>query len=241
MNGGMVRFFYATCLAGISALAVAQDSFPAGQCIEEFVQDYVLDDPVTYANITPCPNADLNFTPAWPLRREETHKEYSHDDFYTRLIKHDWDVDVGNARPNCVPVRRRVTRVYWKREGGHDETARVVGSTVERSSQTGKSYGSLISHGGAKARTPRVADARYERTAFGIECLRIDSRTPGVPPPTGSLCMPILPMPKCRAELYLMPIEAAVPVGDKQITGRTTHLDLGAKAGLADRSSWIMP
>ena len=134
-----------------------------------------------------------------------------------------------------------MTRVYWKREGGEEESARVVGSTIERSSQTGEKYGSLIVHGGAKARTPRGPDARYETTRFGIECLRIDSRTPGVPASMGSLCMPVLPAPKCRAELYLMPIESTVPVGDKQITGRTTRLERGAKENLVDRSSWVMP
>ena len=241
MNGGRVRVFHAMCLVGVSTFAVAQTSSPAGQCTEEFVQDYVLDDSVTYADITPCPNADLNFMPAWPLRREEIHKEYSHDDFYTRLIKHDWNVDVENAQPNCVPVSRRVTRVYWKKEGKNEETARVSGSTIERSSQTGESYGGLINHGGAKARTPRVAGARYEITPFGIECLRIDGRTPGVPPSTGSLCMPVLSKPKCRSELFMMPIEAVVPVGNKQITGRTTRFDLGAREERIDRSSWVMP
>ena len=39
----------------------------------------------------------------------------------------------------------------------------------------------------------------------------------------------------------MMPIEALVPVGDKQIAGRTTRFDLGAKAELIDRSSWLMP
>jgi hypothetical protein len=56
----------------------------------------------------------------------------------------------------------------------------------------------------------------------------------------GSLCLPVLAA-KCRAELYLMPIESTVPVGDKQITGRTTRLELGAKEELVDRSSWVMP
>jgi hypothetical protein len=237
----MVRFFHAMCLAAASTLAAAQSSAPAGQCTEEFVQDYLLDDSVTYASITPCPDADLNATPAWPLRRDEIHKEYSRDDFYTRLVQHDWHVDVEHARPNCVPVSRRVTRVYWKKEGGEEESARVAGSTIERSSQTGEKYGSLIKHGGAQARTPRGPDARYETTRFGIDCLRIDSRTPGVPPSMGSLCMPILPTAKCRAELYLMPIEATVPVGDKQITGRTTRLDLGTTQARVDRSSWVMP
>ncbi len=241
MNGGRVRFFHAMCLASVSTLALAQSSPPAGQCTEEFVQDYVLDDSVTYADITPCPSGELGFTPAWPLRRDEIHKEYSHDDFYTRLIKHDWHIDIENARPNCVPVSRRVTRVYWKKEGRDEATARVVGSTIERSSQTGESYGGLIDHGGAKARTPRVAGARYEITPFGIECLRIDSRTPGVPPSMGSLCMPVLTRPKCRSELYMMPIEAIVPVGDKQITGRTTRFDLGAKEAPIDRNGWVMP
>jgi len=122
-----------------------------------------------------------------------------------------------------------------------EATARVIGSTVERSSQTGQSYCGLIKHGGAAARTPRIAGTRYEITPFGIECLRIDSRTPGVPPSTGSSCVPILPSPKCRAELYLMPIEATVPAGDKQIAGRTTRLELGARKELVDRSSWVMP
>lgn len=131
--------------------------------------------------------------------------------------------------------------MYWKKEGGEEETTRVVGSTIERSSQTGESYGGLINHGGAKARTPRVANARYESTPFGIECLRIDSRTPGVPPSMGSLCMPVLPIPKCRSELYLMPIEATVPVGESRITGRTTRLDLGAGEARVDRSNWVMP
>lgn len=194
------------------------------------MQDYVLDDSVTYADITPCPDTDLNSTPAWPLRREEIHKEYSRDDFYTRLIKHDWHIDAENARPNCVPVSRRVTRVYWKREGKKDETARVAGSTIERSAQTGESYGGLIFHGGAKSRTPRVPGTRYEITPFGVECLRI-----------GSMCMPILPKPKCRAELYLMPIEVTVPVGDKTITGRTTRLDLGPQEARVDRNGWLMP
>jgi hypothetical protein len=236
----MVRSLQAICLAGIGTLAAAQSSSP-GQCTEEFVQDYVLDDAVTYATITPCPSGELNVTPAWPLRRDEIHKEYSRDDFYTRLVRHDWHVDVENARPNCVPVSRRVTRAYWKKEGGEEESARVVGSTIERSSQTGEKYGSLISHGGAKARTPRGPDARYETTRFGIECLRIDSRTPGVPASMGSVCMPILPGAKCRAELYIMPIEATAPIGDKQITGRTTRLELGASEELVDRNSWVMP
>lgn len=167
MIGRMVRLLHALCLAAVSTFAMAQSSSPTGQCVEEFVQDYVLDDSVTYANVTPCPDADLNSTPAWPLRREEIHKEYSRDDFYTRLVKHDWNVDVEHARPNCVPVSRRVTRVYWKKA--------------------------------------------------------------------------ILPTAKCRAELYLMPIEATVPVGDQQITGRTTRLDLGATEARVDRSSWVMP
>lgn len=237
----MLRFFHATCLASLSSLAIAQSSSSTSQCAEEFVQDYVLDDPATYATITPCPDSDLEAAPAWPVRREEIHKEYGRDDFYTRAIKHDWHIDVEHARPNCVPVSRRVTRVYWKKEGGDEESARVVGSTIERSSQTGEKYGSLIIHGGAKARTPRGPDARYETTRFGVECLRIDSRTPGVPPSAGSLCMPVLPAAKCRAELYLMPIESTVPVGDKQISGRTTRLELGAQAELVDRSSWVMP
>lgn len=232
---------FAVCLAGVSTFAIAQSSSPAGQCTDEFVQDYVLDDPLTYADITPCPNADLGSTPAWPLRRDEIHKEYSHDDFYTRLTKHDWHIDIEHAQSDCVPVSRRVTRVYWKKEGKGEETARVVGSTIERSSQTGERYGGLISHGGASARTPRVANARYEVTPFGIECLRIDSRTPGVPPSMGSLCMPVLPKPKCRSELYMMPIEAIVPVGDKQIAGRTTRFDLGAKEAQVDRNTWVMP
>ena len=122
-----------------------------------------------------------------------------------------------------------MTRVYWKRERKQDETARVDGSTIKRSSQTGESYGGLINHGGAKSRTPRVAGARYEITPFGVECLRI-----------GTMCMPVLPAPKCRAELYLMPIEAIVPVGDKTIAGRTTRLDLGSEAQV-DRNSWVMP
>jgi hypothetical protein len=117
----MLRCLVVTCLATVSALAIAQGSSPAGQCTEEFVQDYVLDDSATYASITPCPDADLNAAPAWPVRRDEIHKEYS------------------------------------------------------------------------------------------------------------------------RAELYMMPIEATVPVGDKPITGRTTRLDLGAKESLVHRSSWIMP
>lgn len=232
---------FAVCLAGVSTFAIAQSSSPAGQCTDEFVQDYLLDDPLTYADITPCPNADLGSTPAWPLRRDEIHKEYSHDDFYTRLTKHDWHIDIEHAQSDCVPVSRRVTRVYWKKEGKGEETARVVGSTIERSSQTGERYGGLISHGGASARTPRVANARYEVTPFGIECLRIDSRTPGVPPSMGSLCMPVLPKPKCRSELYMMPIEAIVPVGDKQIAGRTTRFDLGAKEAQVDRNIWVMP
>lgn len=241
MNGKILRFFHLTCLASVSTLAVAQGSSPAGQCTEEFVQDYVLDDSVTYADITPCLDGDLNSTPAWPVRREEIHKEYSRDDFYTRLIKHDWEVDVANAQPNCVPVHRRVTRVYWKKEGKKEETARVVGSTIERSSQTGESYAGLINHGGAKARTPRVPGTLYEITPFGVECLRIDSRTPGVAPSMGSMCMPVLPKPKCRAELYMMPIEAIVPVGDKKITGRTTRLDLDGSEAQVDRNSWVMP
>jgi hypothetical protein len=57
----------------------------------------------------------------------------------------------------------------------------------------------------------------------------------------GSLCAPVLPDPKCRAELYLMPIEIAVPVGDKPMTGRTTRLELGARQELVDRNSWVMP
>jgi hypothetical protein len=238
---GMLRFIHAICLAGLCTLAAAQSSAPAGRCVDEFVQDYVFDDPVTYASITPCPSGDLSVTPAWPLRRDEIHKEYSRDDFYTRLVKHDWHVDVENARPSCVPVSRRVTRVFLKKERGEEESARVEGGAVERSSQTGERYGGLISHGGAKARTPRGPGARYESTRFGIECLRIDSRTPGVPASMGSLCAPVLPDPKCRAELYLMPIEIAVPVGDKQMTGRTTRLELGARQELVDRNSWVMP
>jgi hypothetical protein len=39
----------------------------------------------------------------------------------------------------------------------------------------------------------------------------------------------------------MMPIEIAVPVGDKQMTGRTTRLELGAREELVDRNSWIMP
>ncbi len=39
----------------------------------------------------------------------------------------------------------------------------------------------------------------------------------------------------------MMPIEAIVPVGDKQVTGRTTRFDLGAKEERIDRSSWVMP
>lgn len=144
MSGGRVRFFHAICLAGVSTFAVAQGPSPAAQCTEEFVQEYVLDDSVTYADIKPCPDADLNSTPAWPLRRDEIHKEYSRDDFYARLIKHDWDIDVKNARQDCVPVSRRVTRVFWKKEGKEEESARVVGSTIERSSQTGERYGGLI-------------------------------------------------------------------------------------------------
>lgn len=240
-HGGRVRFLHAMGLACVSTFAVAQSPVPTGQCAEEFVQDYVLDDPITYADVTPCPDSDLNSTPAWPLRRDETHKEYSHDDFYTRLTKHDWQIDVEHARPDCVPVSRRVTRVYWKKEGKSEATARVAGSTIERSSQTGERYGSLISHGGASARTPRIANARYEITPFGIECLRIDGRTPRVPPSMGSACMPVLSKPKCRSELYLMPIEATVAVGDKQITGRTTRLDLDAKEAQVDRSTWVMP
>jgi hypothetical protein len=236
-----VRFINAMCLMGLGTLAAAQSSAPAGQCVDEFVQDYVFDDPVTYASITPCPSGDLSVTPAWPLRRDEIHKEYSRDDFYTRLVKHDWHLDVENARPNCVPVSRRVTRVFLKKERGEEESARVEGGAVERSSQTGERCGGLISHGGAKARTPRSPDARHENTRFGIECLRIDSRTPGVPASMGSLCAPVLPDPKCRAELYMMPIEIAVPVGDKQMTGRTTRLELGAREELVDRNSWIMP
>jgi len=232
----MRRCFYATCLACVSTLALAQS-----QCTEEFVQDYVLDDAVTYTTVTPCPDADLDAAPAWPIRRDEIHKEYSSDDFYTRLIRHDWDVDVEHARPNCVPVSRRVTRVYRKKEHGKEESARVVGSTIERSSQTGEKYGSIIEHGGAQSRTPRVPGARYEITPFGIECLRIDSRTPGVPPSMGSACMPVMAAPKCRAELYMMPIESTVPVGDKQITGHTTRFDLATKGKLVDRSSWAMP
>jgi hypothetical protein len=228
MNGTLLRFLPLACLAGVSTLAFAQNS-SSGQCAEEFVQDYVLDDSVTYATVTPCPEGDLNSTPAWPVRREEIHKEYTREDFYTRLTKHDWHIDAENARPNCVPVSRRVTRVYWKREGKANETARVEGSTIERSSQTGESYAGLINHGGAKSRTPRVPGARYEITPFGIECLRI-----------GTMCMPVMSAPKCRAELYLMPIEATVPVGDKTITGRTTRLDLGKEAQV-DRNSWVMP
>ncbi len=67
-----------------------------------------------------------------------------------------------------------------------------IRSTIERSSQTGESYRGLINHGGAKARKPRIANARYKNARFGIERLRIDSRTLGVPPSRGSLCMPIL-------------------------------------------------
>ena len=66
----LLRFFHATCLASLSSLALAQSSPSASQCSEEFVQDYVLDDQATYATITPCPDADLEATPAWPVRRE---------------------------------------------------------------------------------------------------------------------------------------------------------------------------
>ncbi len=240
MNG-RVRFISAMCLTALGPLAAAQSAPPTSQCPDAFVQDYVFDDPVTYAGITPCPDGDLNSTPAWPLRRDEIHKEYSRDAFYARLTRHDWHLDLERAQPKCVPVSRRVTRVYLKKEDGAEESVRVVGSTIERSSQTGERYGGLISYGGAKSRTSRGPDARYETTRFGIECLRIDSRTPGVPPSMGSLCGPILPDAKCRAELYLMPIEITVPVGDKQMTGRTTRLDLGAREELVDRNTWVMP
>lgn len=174
MNG-RVRFISAMCLTALGPLAAAQSAPPTSQCPDAFVQDYVFDDPVTYAGITPCPDGDLNSTPAWPLRRDEIHKEYSRDAFYTRLTRHDWHLDLERAQPKCV------------------------------------------------------------------ECLRIDSRMPGVPPSMGSLCGPILPDAKCRAELYLMPIEITVPVGDKQMTGRTTRLDLGAREELVDRNTWVMP
>jgi hypothetical protein len=39
----------------------------------------------------------------------------------------------------------------------------------------------------------------------------------------------------------LMPIEIAVPVGDKQMTGRTTRLELRAREELVDRNSWVLP
>ncbi|HKQ14142.1 MAG TPA: hypothetical protein VJT80_11975 [Steroidobacteraceae bacterium] len=104
------------------------------------MQDYVLDDSVAYATVTPCLDADLEAAPAWPVRREEIHTEYSHDDFL---------------------VSRRVTRVYWKKEGGEEESARVVdGCSVERSSQTGEKYGSLIAHGGRSSRPSRSARSR---------------------------------------------------------------------------------
>ena len=127
------------------------------------------------------------------------------------------------------------------RSGLRVESARVEGGAVERSSQTGERYGGLTSHGGAKARTPRGPGASYENSRFGLECLRIDSRTPGVPASAGSVCLPVLPDPKCRAELYMMPIEIAVPVGDKQMTGRTTRLELRAREEIVDRNSWVMP
>ena len=33
----------------------------------------------------------------------------------------------------------------------------------------------------------------------------------------------------------------SVPIGDKQMTGRTTRLELGARDEVVDRNSWVMP
>ncbi|HEY5809942.1 MAG TPA: hypothetical protein VIT67_18355 [Povalibacter sp.] len=238
----MARFVCALFLCIVTTCAGAQTSGAAIPCAEEFIQDYAFDGVNPYANITPCPGDHINTSPAWPQRREETHKEYSNGAFYTRHVTHDWELQIDQAQRDCIPVSRRVTRVYWTKQGNEEETVRVVnGGAPERSSQTGGQYGGLIRHGGAKSRTPRLPSARYENTPFGIECLRIDGQTPGAPAGTGNLCEPVLPTPKCRAELYLMPIELRVPIGDQQAVGRTTRLTIGARGELVDRSAWVMP
>ena len=144
----MARFVCALSLCIVTTFAGAQTPGAAIPCAEEFIQDYEFEGVNLYADITPCPGDHLGTSPVWPRRREETHKEYSHGDFYVHHVTHDWELHIEQARGNCVPVNRRVTRVYGIKQGEEEETVRVVNGSASGSSQTGEGYGGLIRQGG---------------------------------------------------------------------------------------------
>jgi hypothetical protein len=231
----------AAVLIAFSATLAAQTP-PASDCAEVFVQDYEYDDGgAVFRNMTPCPGDNLQGSPAFPVQQKLVHKEYDHGDFYVMQISNEWHWELS-ARPDCVHISRRVTRHFRRVEGQVDESAVSNFEGVKRSRETGERYASsIIAGNGAKARVPRNAPgSRLESTRFGIQCLRSDGSSALAALMDG--CLPILPAPKCKAELHLMPIELKHLTQDGLgARGRTTRLELLPNATRLDRTTWVMP
>ena len=97
---------------------------PAKDCIDEFVQEYVLDVPADeLSNL--CPGQDLTGPPDFPLNTLTIRMEYSAGDLYKMQTWRHW-VDSSSENSDCtsVQVEELVTRATRSRRGSRSTTDR---------------------------------------------------------------------------------------------------------------------
>jgi hypothetical protein len=226
-------------LAAVSAIAHGTNPVPDANCPEydEFYQVYEFTSLVQDLSAGACPGSVLTGSPAYPERRIDVRIEYRRGQYFVAQETREWSVDPTDS--GCMLIQPRLVREYRMYRDGQLEWARYAPDKTRRTRDGDHINNSLIA-GIAQARQPEPN--KVEETPFGVNCGRIDGTNMNPPNvfPGASMCSVYLPK-KCRAELYMAPIEliAGMP-GFGPMRGRTRELVVGSEAAV-DPSTWSVP
>lgn len=233
-------------VVGIVSSAGCGGIDPAKDCIDEFVQEYVLDisgDEI--GNL--CPGQDLTGPPAFPSGSVTIRVEYSAGELYKMQTMRHW-VGSNSGSADCTSVRLEEIVIRSRGSAGRAEIVPTIDGKVVTEAEVGGSgmlrY-MIMAYDRKSLPTPkrhRVAKSSLESSKFDIDCYPESGN--GVPYQNGFVqgkaCFPVSPNDQCPAFDKMLPIWHSV---GQQVApvGRTTKFEYGTVGSVVDKSTWVMP
>jgi len=219
---------------------------PEKDCVEEFVQEFVLEEPRSMRNRNPvCAGQDIRGATDYPDVRRIIRIEYSEGDFYTTQTLQDWRWKQNPDDLDCDLIEESETVFRVVSLGGRKQYTGMRDGNFLDQGDLGRYYGStfLFGHGDLPQPAPlreKVAEGSLEPTEFLLDCA-VEERHIAQTEKPSKECLPVSPMPNCPAFDMMMPIHLEGYFGRDGVTGKTTVLKFGKAGSIVDKSKWMLP
>jgi hypothetical protein len=214
-------------------------------CVEEFVQEFELDDAGLWMQGTPCEGQDIDGPPKWPHISTTFHIEYSGGDYFTVMRRRDWN-RAHNNELRCSDIEPTELVIYIRNTGGKEESVTTRDGVVISGKSFRRDLREQVIFGKDRVLAPvrgEGLEGQTQKTEFGVDCAMTRRRIEYDYPVEYSACMPAAPTNHCEAFNFMAPFhQTGVKAGTKSpITGRTTSYKSGKSGSLVDKSKWVMP